>query len=480
LAGLVGILASILTSKLISCLQSGFFLNPSDSAWPSSTTSPTTIGANGIGADGANIVYLPNGLRVIHQEMPTAAVVVDVWVRAGASCEPAEWSGMAHFLEHMVFKGTQRLRPGEFDWAIESQGGVTNAATSHDYAHFFITVASEAVPETLPYLAELLLCAAIPADEFDRERQVVLEEIRQAQDDPDWVGYQALCELLYGDHAYGRSVLGTPEILLARSPEEMRQFHQMHYRPENMTVAIAGGISQALAIDLIQRSFNEFPEPPDTLGIEPPAMAKPAKGIAINLSPGSQVYQHQTLHLPNLEQSRLTMAWLGPGIDDLAATSGLDLISVLLGGGRTSRLVRELREEKQLVEEVESSFALQKECSVLSLSMWLEGENIEPVEAIVRDRLTTLAKQPMADDELARCKRLLLNDYAFSIETPSQIAGLYGYYATLAEPKLATTYPQSIQAHSPESLQQLARQYLSAEHYTAVVLLPAESSNLPS
>ncbi|MGB7085519.1 MAG: insulinase family protein, partial [Phormidesmis sp.] len=82
----------------------------------------------------ANVVRLPNGLTVIHQEMATPAVVVDVWVKAGAKVEPAEWSGMAHFLEHMVFKGTQRLQPGEFDWAIESQGGMTNAATSHDYA----------------------------------------------------------------------------------------------------------------------------------------------------------------------------------------------------------------------------------------------------------------------------------------------------------------------------------------------------------
>ncbi len=437
-------------------------MNPFDSSRPSSTHLTTRSVGD------ANIVYLPNGLTVIHQEMPTAAVVVDVWVRAGANCEPAEWSGMAHFLEHMVFKGTQRLKPGEFDSAIESQGGITNAATSHDYAHFFITVASEALPQTLPYLADLLMCAAIPADEFDRERQVVLEEILQAQDDPDWVGYQALCELLYGDHPYGRSVLGTAEILAARSPDEMRQFHQMHYQPENMTVAIAGGVSQDLAIDLIKQSFTQFPELPT------PRLADPQVGTALTLSPGSQTSQHQTLHLPNLEQSRLTMAWIGPGIDQVAATSGLDLISVLLGGGRTAWLVRELREEKQLVEEVESSFFLQQACSVLSLSMWLEGEHIETVEAIVRDRFTTLANQPITADELARCKRLLLNDYAFSTETPSQIAGLYGYYATLAEPSLATTYPHSIQAHSPESLQQLARQYLSAKNYTAVVLRPAE------
>lgn len=417
---------------------------------------------------GANVIRLPNGLTVIHQAMPTAAVVVDVWVQAGAICEPPEWSGMAHFLEHMVFKGTQRLAPGEFDWAIESQGGLTNAETSHDYAHFFITVAAEALPQTLPYLADLLLCAAIPADEFGRERDVVLEEIRQAQDDPDWVGYQALCELMYGTHAYARAVLGTPEILAARSPEEMRRFHQAHYQPENMTVAIAGGISQQLAVELVAESFNQFAQPP--VGVM--ACPKPQDRV-LDVSPEGQRHQHRTLHLPNLEQSRLTMAWLGPGIDQLTVASGLDLIAVLLGGGSTARLVRELREEKQLVQDVEGSFALQQAGSVLSLSMWLEGDQVEAVEKIVCDRVTTLASQPISAAELARCKRLLLNDYAFSTETPGQIAGLYGYYATIGKPELALTYPDYIEAHSPESLQQVVRQYLSAERYTAVVLHPA-------
>ncbi|MGB3300769.1 MAG: pitrilysin family protein [Phormidesmis sp.] len=425
---------------------------------------------NHFDSENANVVKLPNGLTVIHQEMPTAAVVVDVWVKAGASQESPEWSGMAHFLEHMVFKGTQRLGPGEFDWAIESQGGMTNAATSHDYAHFYITVAAEALPVTLPYLADLLLHAAIPADEFDRERQVVLEEILQAQDDPDWVGYQALCELLYGEHPYGRAVLGTPEVLTARSPEEMRQFHQTHYQPENMTVAIAGGIPQNLAVDLIKQSFSRFADRPahSLAGLQP----KPISDIL----PSAQAHQHQTLHLPHLEQSRLMMAWIGPGVDQLEATSGLDLIAELLGGGRTSRLVHELREERQLVQEVDCSLSVQRDCSVLSLSLWLEREQLEEVEAIVRDRLTTLAKEPITAAELARCKRLLLNDYAFSTETPSQIAGLYGYYATLASPDLAVTYPDAIQAHSPASLQQLARQFLSPKRYTAVILQPATSS----
>lgn len=410
-------------------------------------------------APNTSAITLPNGLTIIHQEMATPAAVVDVWVRAGASKEPAAWAGMAHFLEHMVFKGTHRIQPGEFDWAIESQGGMTNAATSHDYAHFYITVAAAALPQTLPYLADLLLCAAIPADEFVRERQVVLEEIRQAYDNPDWVGYQALCELLYGDHVYSRAVLGTPEVLTARSPEEMRRFHQSHYQPENMTVVIAGGVSQQVAIDLVQQSFNRFASPIWC----PEAKAEPLP---------KPVHQRRVITLPNIEQSRLTMAWMGPGIEDLPVACGLDLMSVLLGAGQTSRLVRELREERQLVQDVSSSFSLQADCSVLSLSMWLAVEDVETVERVVCDRIYQLSQACISHTELARAKRLLLTDYAFSTETPGQIAGLYGYYATIADPSLAISYPQQIQATTASSLQQIAQAHLNAERYTAVVINP--------
>ena len=421
----------------------------------------------------ATIHTLPNGLRIVHQEMATPAVVVDVWVNAGASQEPQAWSGMAHFLEHMVFKGSQRVQPGEFDWAIDSQGGMTNAATSHDYAHFYITVAASALPQTLPYLADLLLGAAIPADEFVRERQVVLEEINQAHDDPDWVAYQKMCELLYGKHAYGRAVLGSPERLLERSPEEMRRFHQTHYQPQNMTVVVAGGIAWAPALSLIEQSFDRFPTPLPLSGDYPGAC--PA---VIQQPLPTPTRQRQVIALPNIAQSRLSMAWLGPSIDNLEAAEGLDLISMLIGGSQLSRLVRELREERQLVQDVSSQFSLQADCSVLSLSIWLDPDRVETVETLVCDRIYDLSWQPITHKELARAKRLLLSDYTFATETPGQIAGLYGYYATIAEPTLALTYPQQIQMLTPDILQQISTQYLSPERYTAVVLNP-EMNNPP-
>ncbi|MEO0540691.1 MAG: pitrilysin family protein [Cyanobacteria bacterium P01_A01_bin.105] len=411
------------------------------------------------------MVRLDSGLTVIHQEIAaTPVAVVDVWVKAGASREPTDWMGMAHFLEHMVFKGTERLLPGMFDQAIESRGGMTNAATSHDYAHFYMTLAADDLPDTLPYLADLLLHPAIPADEFWRERQVVLEEILQAQDDPDWLGYQAFSELLYGNHPYGRPVLGTPDILKGRSPEEMRQFHQAYYQPENITVVVAGGIGLDHTLDLVQHAFRPFAPPTDCPAVAPPPTA-----------PLRQV-QRAHMTLPQLQQGRLMMAWLAPGIVDLETACGLDLLATVLAGGRASRLVQELQEDRQWVLEVDGSFALQRDSSLVNLTFWLEPERVSQVEQVVCDRMSALANEPITAAELLRCQRLLCNDYAFSTETPGQIAGLYGYYGTIAQPELSVIYPDLVRAHTRETLQSLAQQYLSPERYAAMVLEPAESS----
>jgi zinc protease len=409
----------------------------------------------------ANLHRLDNGLTVIHQAVSaTPVVAVDVWVRAGAIAQPSPWSGMAHFLEHMIFKGTDDLPPGYFDQVIENRGGVTNAATSHDYAHFFINTSAAHLEDTLPCLAELLINAAIPDDEFDRERDVVLEEIRQAEDDPDWIGFQALMENMYQRHPYGQSVLGDVPGLLARSPQEMRQFHRAHYQPENMTVVVVGDVEQEATVELVNRLFSRFPTPPNL----PKAV--------IEAEPPITGIRRLELELPRLEQARLIMGWIGPGVDQLRDAYGLDLLSVLLAGGRSSRLVRELREERQLVQGISSSFSLQKDSSLFTISAWLEPDCLDAVEAIVSDRLGGLINEAISDAELARQKRLLCNDYAFSTETSSQIAGLYGYYNTLAHAEMAVTYPDQIQSFQAEELQQLASQYLSPYHYAVTTLKP--------
>ena len=393
--------------------------------------------------------------------MPTTPVVVaDVWVNAGARAEPDDWTGMAHFLEHMIFKGTETLLPGQFDYAIEAQGGTSNAATSHDYAHFYMTVAAAHLADTLPHLADLVLHAAIPADEFVRERHVVLEELRQSQDDPDWLGLQALSEQVYPSHPYGRSVLGAVEHLEGFSPETMRQFHRAHYQPENMTVVIAGGIALEPALEIMRHSFRGFPVATDCPA---PSDSKAQRWQGV---------RRQTLHLPRLEQARLLMAWCGPGMAQLDDACGMDLLSALLAEGRSSRLVRELREERQWVLDISSGFSLQKDASLFTLQAWLTPDKITAVETLICDRLAELTYVPIDAAELARAKRLLCNDFAFSTETPGQLAGLYGYYSMVGDPADSYTYTERVQAHTGLSLAALAQRFLSPDSYAATVLLP--------
>ncbi len=410
----------------------------------------------------ASVFKLDNGLTLIHQEIPTTPVVVaDVWVRAGAHLEKEPCFGMAHFLEHMIFKGTPTLAPGVFDQKIENRGGVTNAATSHDYAHYSLTTAAVHLEDTLPHLGELLLNAAIPEDEFSRERDVVLEEIRQAHDDPDWIGFHALISSVYQHHPYGRSVLGSEQELMQQSPEIMRCFHRNHYQPENMTVVIVGGIPEESAVKLVSRTFVDFGD----RSCDCPEKKEVTKPVIAGI-------RRQELHLPRLEQARLLMAWTAPGVEELRTSYGLDLLSVLLAEGRTSRLVRDLREEQQLVQGICSNFSLQRDASLFTITAWLEPENLERVESLIRLHLNDLISNPISQQELTRSQRLLCNDYAFSTETPNQLAGLYGYYNTIAQAELAVTYPWQIQSYSAKKLQELAQEYLSPNHYAVTVLKP--------
>ncbi|MEY3221856.1 MAG: hypothetical protein RLZZ203_712, partial [Cyanobacteriota bacterium] len=401
-----------------------------------------------------SVVKLDNGLTFIHQEIVTTPVVVaDVWVRAGANLEPDSWFGMAHFLEHMIFKGTPNLLPGEFDYHIEKIGGVSNAATSHDYAHYCITTAANYLEHTLPHLGELLLNAAIPDDEFIKERDVVLEEIRSYNDDPDWLGFQSLVKNVYQNHPYGRSVLGTEAQLMQHSPEAMRCFYRSYYQPENMTVVVVGGIGETAARELVNRTFADFPSRdccPRVTKIAAPII----KGI-----------RRHELILPRLEQARLMMAWKIPGVSDIQAVYGLELLSVLLGEGRISRLVYDLREEKQIVQEVCCNLSLQQESSLFTITAWLDTEYLERVENLICVHLQELQNQEITPQELNRIQRFLCHEYAFSTETPNQLSSFYGYYHTIAEAELAITYPQQIKSFNSQQLQKLAQKYLSIANY---------------
>jgi predicted Zn-dependent peptidase len=374
---------------------------------------------------------------------------------------------MAHFLEHMIFKGTDRILPGEFDRIIESQGGVANAATSHDYAHYTFTTAASSFASTLPYLAEMLLEACIPDDEFEQERLVVLEEMRQSHDDPDWLAFQNLMQTAYGQHPYNRSVLGSEEILLGLTPDHMRCFHRSCYRPDLMTVVVVGAISRQEAIDVVSAAFS---------GCNPAANGDMEANLDVASPALCDVRRHLDC-LPRLQHGRMTMAWLGPCVDRLEDALQLDLISTILAEGRTSRLVKELREEMGWVQDICSGFTMQKDPGLFTVGAYLDTQYLEPVEHKVLEQIERITTVPVTDAELQRAKRSLCNDFAFAVESPNQLAGFLGYYGLLGCQGLCSDwsriYTNTIAKVQPQDLLQLAQKYLSTQKYAIATLLPA-------
>jgi predicted Zn-dependent peptidase len=351
-------------------------------------------------------------VSLVQIELPQAPVVcLDLWCRAGSAWETKDESGLAHFLEHMVFKGSQHLDAGEFDLKVEALGGNSNAATGFDDVHYHVLIPPAAAPQALELLLDLVLQPRLDADDFAMERQVVLEELAQSEDQPEEVAFQELLRQACGDHAYGLPILGRREALEGHTPEAMAAFHQRHYRADRCCLSVAGPLA-GLQLDApLQQSPLAALAPAEQLSTVP----------KLQLQPG----RHR-MELARLEAARLLMAWQLPGAADQDSVMGGDLITTLLAEGRRSRLVEQLRERLRLVESIDLDLnVLESGCLVL-LEAVCEPEQLAAVEQQVRQVLLELMEQSPSEAELQRAKRLVGNGYRFSLEVAGSVAAMVG------------------------------------------------------
>ena len=355
---------------------------------------------------------LDNGVSLVQIELPQAPVVcLDLWCRAGSAWETKDESGLAHFLEHMVFKGSQHLDAGEFDLKVEALGGNSTAATGFVDVHYHVLIPPAAAPQALELLLDLVLQPRLDADDFAMERQVVLEELAQSEDQPEEVAFQELLRQACGDHAYGLPILGRREALEGHTPEAMAAFHQRHYRADRCCLSVAGPLA-GLQLDApLQQSPLAALAPAEQLSSVP----------KLQLQPG----RHR-MELARLEAARLLMAWQLPGAADQDSVMGGDLITTLLAEGRRSRLVEQLRERLRLVESIDLDLnVLESGCLVL-LEAVCEPEQLAAVEQQVRQVLLELMEQSPSEAELQRAKRLVGNGYRFSLEVAGSVAAMVG------------------------------------------------------
>ena len=344
--------------------------------------------------------------------MPDAPLTcIDFWCQAGSSSERSGEEGIAHFLEHMVFKGSGRLAAGAFDEAIEALGGSSNAATGFDDVHFHVLVPPDRAAEALDLLLELVLKPALEPQGFATERDVVLEEIAQYADQPTEQVLQSILSLGCGDHAYGRPILGDVATLNAMEPSLMRRFHQRRYLGPNCTLALAGPAPETLKPAIAASALADLPADQNK-----PSSHQP---LPLMLQAG-----RHTQRVDRLESARILMLWTTAPAHNQDAVMGADLATTLLGEGRRSRLVERLREELQLVESISMDLTALEEGSLITLEVICKEDALSAVEQEINAVLHQVANEAVSEQELRRGYQLVSNSLRYSLESVGHVTGL--------------------------------------------------------
>ena len=409
---------------------------------------------------------LPNGLTIVAEQMSVEAVNLNLWLNVGSAIEADEINGIAHFLEHMVFKGTLRLKSGEFERLIEERGAITNAATSQEYTHYYITTAPKDFAELAPLQLDVVLNPCIPDDAFARERLVVLEEIRRSEDNPRRRTFYRAMETCFESLPYRRPVLGPASVIEQLTSQQMRDFHAGWYQPQSMTAAVVGNMPVERLIDIVAEAFEQNTRSQSLSEIQPPPPLLPESSF-------QEIVRREYVD-ESLQQARLVMAWRVPGLTELDKTYALDVLAVILGQGKVSRLFRDLREDRALVSQIGASNMTQGVQGIFYISAQLPTENIPQVEAAIAEHIRKIQVEAVTEAELSRIRTQVANRFIFSNERPSDRANLYGYYySQLRDLEPALKYPSYIQSIEVADIQAAAQSYLSPNAYGIVVMKPA-------
>ena len=355
------------------------------------------------------IVNLANGLTIIAEQMPVDAVNLNVWLNVGSALESNEINGMAHFLEHMVFKGTPTLKNGEFEQRIEQRGAVTNAATSQEYTHFYITSAPDDFADLVPLQLDVIFNPIIEDGAFGREKLVVLEEIRRSHDNPNRRTFYRAMKTCFNTLPYRRPVLGPAEVIEGLTSQQMREFHGSCYQPNSVTAVAVGNLPVRQLIDIVADSFEQTYYHGKTV-------SDSLESLSFPVSPESPFQEiiRQEYEDEQLQQARLIMMWKVPGLLDLNETYGLDVLASILGKGKTSRLFQDLREDQGLVSHISVSNMTQNVQGMFYIAAKLKKENIPEVEKIIIQHLRNIQQESIKEEELNRIKNKPINCLSFN------------------------------------------------------------------
>lgn len=345
---------------------------------------------------------LPSGVRVLTESMPELrSVAIGFWVGTGAVDEPDNLLGASHFLEHLLFKGTETLAASEIAGAIESVGGDMNAFTTQEFTAFYVRVPDDQLAVATDILSAVVWSPAFRPDEVDSERQVILEEIRMRDDTPDDIVHELFAAALYPKHPLGRSVLGTRDTITAAERDAIAEYHREHYRPGNVVVAAAGNLEHLPMVELV------------SAGLDVEDGARPAR-IDPSFAPPESIIGERR----STEQAHLVLGVRALARDD-PDRYALSVVNQALGGGMSSRLFQEVREKRGLAYSVYSYRVAFDGIGALGVYAGTSPERAHETLDVIRSELDRLIADGLPEDELAAAKGHLKGSTALSLETSS-------------------------------------------------------------
>ncbi|HSM37411.1 MAG TPA: pitrilysin family protein [Longimicrobiales bacterium] len=351
---------------------------------------------------------IPNGATVLTERVPgVRSVSAGVWIRAGGAHESPDLLGISHLLEHMVFKGSERRSARDFALELESRGGALDAYTSREHTAYTARVLDTDLDVALDVLADLVLNPRLRADDLALEREVVLEEIAQVDDTPDDLVFELHGERLWGDHPYGRPILGTRDTVAALTSEHLRALHDRAYVPANMVIAAAGNVEHDAFVERVAELFPPHPAPAGKGGrmaeaIEAPPEPTPA---------GTRIPR-------DTAQTHIVTACATPGHAD-PLRHAMILVSNALGGGMSSRLFQRIREELGLSYTVYAFQSFYRLAGVAGAYLGTRPEWAERAADVLREEFRKLAAEGLTAEELEDGRNQLKGSLLLSLESTS-------------------------------------------------------------
>ncbi|MBE0466887.1 MAG: insulinase family protein [Candidatus Desulforudis sp.] len=347
-------------------------------------------------------IVLDNGVRILTEEIRhVRSAAFGVWVDVGSRDEEDGAGGVCHFIEHMLFKGTQTRSARDIAEAFDRVGGQLNAYTTKEYTCYYARVLDEHLDLAIDIISDMLFRSRFAPEDLERERNVIVEEIKMYEDTPDELVHDVLAQVLWREHALGRPVIGDAAVIRALSRDDLLEYHQRHYGQGRMVIAVAGNVEHDRVVERLEGIFG------DTRVLGP---SKPL--IAPTPYPGVFCREKDT------EQVHLCIGTQGLHLDDENIYVA-QVINTLLGGGLSSRLFQRVREQMGLVYNIYSYHSSYRDTGLFGIYAGLSPENVGTVLEIVLDELNDVRNGGVTEAELALSKEQLKGNFLLSLESVS-------------------------------------------------------------